>query len=156
VPSDSCVYFPRVDKKEILKFDVTFTELVRLRSFFYSCCRFSKRMLKKIVSVLAIAASASFPFTPAALGTTATYYSDAYQGSPTASGEPYDAWGYTAAHPSYRLGTVVRVTNLNNGRSVTVRINDRCNCGIDLSRAAAGQIGLLRSGVAPVSVTPLR
>jgi rare lipoprotein A len=113
-------------------------------------------MLKKSLTVFAIAASSYLPFAPAALGTTATYYHDGYQGSPTASGEPYDVGGYTAAHPSYRLGTVVRVTNLNNGRSVTVRINDRCNCGIDLSRAAAGQIGLLSSGVAPVSVTPLR
>jgi rare lipoprotein A len=115
-------------------------------------------MLKKSLTLLAIAASACLPFVPAAAQaeTRATYYSSAYVGSPTASGEPYSESGYTAAHPSYRLGTVVQVTNLNNGRSVTVRINDRCNCGIDLSRAAAGQIGLLSSGVAPVSVRPLR
>jgi rare lipoprotein A len=114
-------------------------------------------MLKKSLTLFAIAFSASLPFVPAAAqAETATYYSDAYQGSPTASGERFDTWGYTAAHPSYRLGTVVRVTNLNNGRSVTVRINDRCSCGIDLSKAAAGDIGLLSSGVAPVSVTPLR
>jgi rare lipoprotein A len=114
-------------------------------------------MLKRTLSLLAIVASAYVPFVPAlVLAQTATYYHDSYQGSPTASGERYDAWGYTAAHPSYRLGTVVRVTNLNNGRSVNVRVNDRCNCGIDLSRAAASQIGLLRSGVAPVSITPLR
>jgi rare lipoprotein A len=114
-------------------------------------------MLKKSITLLAIAASAYLPFVPAAAqAETATYYSDAYQGSPTASGEIYSTSGYTAAHPSMRLGSYVRVTNLNNGRSVDVRINDRCSCGIDLSRAAAGQIGLLSSGVAQVSVTPLR
>jgi rare lipoprotein A len=114
-------------------------------------------MLKKSLSLFAIAVSASVPFIPAAAqAQQATYYSSAYEGSPTASGEPYSGSGYTAAHPSYRLGTVVQVTNLNNGRSVTVRINDRCNCDIDLSRAAAAQIGLLSSGVAPVQFTPLR
>lgn len=115
-------------------------------------------MFKKSLTLFAIAFSAYIPFAPlvARAETTATYYSSSYIGSPTASGEPYSESGYTAAHPSYRLGTVVQVTNLNNGRSVTVRINDRCSCGIDLSRAAAGQIGLLSSGVAPVSVRPLR
>jgi rare lipoprotein A len=116
-------------------------------------------MLKKSLSLFAIAVSAAVPFIPVSAlagGGMATYYSSAYEGSPTASGEPYSGSGYTAAHPSYRLGTVVQVTNLNNGRSVTVRINDRCNCDIDLSRAAAAQIGLLNSGVAPVQVTPLR
>jgi rare lipoprotein A len=110
-------------------------------------------MLKTSFSLLMVAASV---FTPlAAFGETATYYSDAYQGSPTASGERFNTWAYTAAHPSYALGTTVRVTNLNNGRTVDVRINDRCSCGIDLSKAAAQQIGVLSSGVAPVSVRPL-
>ncbi|MGB8698511.1 MAG: septal ring lytic transglycosylase RlpA family protein [Thermosynechococcaceae cyanobacterium] len=114
-------------------------------------------MLKKSLTLFAIAASAALPFVPAAAqAETATYYHDSYQGSPTASGERFNTWSYTAAHPSYAFGTVVRVTNLNNGRSVDVRINDRCSCGIDLSKAAAGQIGLLSSGVAPVSVRPIR
>jgi rare lipoprotein A len=111
-------------------------------------------MLRKSFSLLMVAASTLMPL--AAFGETATYYADAYQGSPTASGERFDTWGYTAAHPSYALGTMVRVTNLNNGRTVDVRVNDRCSCGIDLSKAAAQQIGLLSSGVAPVSVHPLR
>lgn len=113
-------------------------------------------MLKKTMTLLAIAVSTVLPFSPAALGTTATYYSDAYQGGRTASGERFNTWDYTAAHPYLPFGSVVRVTNLNNGRSVDVRINDRCNCGIDLSRAAAGEIGLLHSGVAPVAVKRLR
>ncbi|NJM77650.1 MAG: hypothetical protein HC852_20060 [Acaryochloridaceae cyanobacterium RU_4_10] len=115
-------------------------------------------MLKQSLTLFAIAASAYLPFAPLAAQaeTRATYYADHYQGSPTASGAPYNASGYTAAHPSYRLGTVVRVTNLNNGRSVEVVVNDRCNCGIDLSKAAARSIGLLSSGVAPVTVRPVR
>jgi rare lipoprotein A len=114
-------------------------------------------MLKQSLTLFAIVASAYLPFVPAAQAETrATYYADSYQGSPTASGTPYNAGSYTAAHPSYRLGTVVRVTNLNNGRSVEVVVNDRCNCGIDLSRAAARDIGLLSSGVAPVTVRPVR
>ncbi|MCG9891416.1 MAG: septal ring lytic transglycosylase RlpA family protein [Thermosynechococcaceae cyanobacterium MS004] len=112
-------------------------------------------MLKQSLSALAIAAATTF-MPLAAYSQTATYYSDAYQGARTASGERFNTWDYTAAHPSYALGTVVQVTNLNNGRSVTVRINDRCNCGIDLSKAAAQQIDLLRSGVAPVSIRRVR
>jgi rare lipoprotein A len=113
-------------------------------------------MLRKSFSLLMVAASTFMPLAAFGENAKATYYADAYQGSPTASGERFDTWGYTAAHPSYALGTMVRVTNLNNGRTVDVRVNDRCSCGIDLSKAAAQQIGLLSSGVAPVSVHPLR
>ncbi|HUJ96583.1 MAG TPA: septal ring lytic transglycosylase RlpA family protein [Terriglobales bacterium] len=56
---------------------------------------------------------------------TASWYGDDFQGKPTASGEPYNMYDLTAAHPSLPLGTQVRVTNLHNGRSVVVRINDR-------------------------------
>ena len=56
---------------------------------------------------------------------TASWYGDYFQGKPTASGEPYDMYDLTAAHPSLPLGTLVRVTNLRNGRAVVVRVNDR-------------------------------
>jgi rare lipoprotein A len=56
---------------------------------------------------------------------TASWYGDYFQGKPTASGEPYDMYDLTAAHPSLPLGTFVRVTNLRNGRAVVVRVNDR-------------------------------
>lgn len=107
-------------------------------------------MLKKLLFPLTFAATILVQ--TAALAQTATYYSDEYQGRPTASGEIFDTWSNTAAHPSLPFGTWVQVTNLNNGASVSVRINDRCNCSIDLSKAAAQQIGLLESGVAPVSI----
>ncbi|PYX80700.1 MAG: hypothetical protein DMG70_22475 [Acidobacteria bacterium] len=55
----------------------------------------------------------------------ASWYGDYFQGRPTASGELYDMHDLTAAHPTLPLGTLVRVTNLRNGRSVVLRINDR-------------------------------
>ncbi|MCM1981279.1 septal ring lytic transglycosylase RlpA family protein [Lyngbya confervoides] len=111
-------------------------------------------MLKKLLSSTAIAALTFMP--TAAFAQTATYYSDYYQGRLTASGEVFNTWDYTAAHPYYAFGTVLRVTNLNNGRAVTVRVNDRCNCSIDLSKAAAGQIGLISAGRAPVAIDVVR
>jgi len=56
---------------------------------------------------------------------TASWYGSYFQGKPTASGEPYNMYDLTAAHPELPLGTLVKVTNLRNGRSVVVRINDR-------------------------------
>jgi rare lipoprotein A len=56
---------------------------------------------------------------------TASWYGQDFVGKPTASGEPYDMYDMTAAHPTLPLGTYVRVTNLGNGRAVVVRINDR-------------------------------
>lgn len=89
----------------------------------------------------------------------AAYYSDAYQGKRTANGERYDRNALTAAHRSLPFGTRVNVTNLDNGRDVTVRINDRGPFTrgriIDLSRRAAQQLGMIRSGTAPVRVTVL-
>ncbi|MEM1377662.1 MAG: septal ring lytic transglycosylase RlpA family protein [Pseudomonadota bacterium] len=74
--------------------------------------------------------------------------------SQTASGEMMNPAAYTAAHKTLPFGTRVTVTNRNNGRSVTVRINDRGPFTkgrvIDLSKAAASQIGMVRSGHAPV------
>jgi rare lipoprotein A len=84
----------------------------------------------------------------------ASYYSRTLAGRKTASGERYNPALYTAAHGSYPLGTILRVTRLPNGPSVDVRINDRCGCThgrqIDLSEAAARKLGMLREGVAKV------
>ena len=89
----------------------------------------------------------------------ASYYADRFQGRRTASGERYDRRAYTAAHRQLRFGTQVQVTRLDNGRSVTVRINDRGpfvkGRVIDLSYAAAEALGMLRSGVVEVRVTPV-
>lgn len=84
----------------------------------------------------------------------ASWYGPAHDGKETASGETFDANDLTAAHPTLPLGTKAVVTNLKTGKSVTVRINDRGPYAkgrkIDLSRAAAQQIGMEEKGVAKV------
>jgi rare lipoprotein A len=89
----------------------------------------------------------------------ASYYADRYQGHKTASGERFDAARLTAAHRTLPFGTRVRVTNLDNGRSVVVRVNDRGPFAsgrvIDLSQAAARQLDMLRAGVARVKLEVL-
>lgn len=90
---------------------------------------------------------------------TASYYGSRHHGKRTASGEPFNQHGLTAAHRSLAFGSRVLVTNLANDRSVVVRINDRGphtrSRLIDLSRAAAEKIGMLRSGTARVRVQGL-
>lgn len=89
----------------------------------------------------------------------ASWYGTQHHGKRTASGEPFDQHALTAAHRTLPFGTRVKVTNLNNQRSVVVRINDRGpfrrGRDIDLSRAAAEQLDLIRTGVAPVRLEPL-
>lgn len=86
----------------------------------------------------------------------ASWYGPGFHGSRSASGEVFNQNGMTAAHRSLPFGTQVRVTNLNNGRAVVVRINDRGPFArgrvIDLAAGAAQVIGLTNSGVAPVSL----
>lgn len=85
-----------------------------------------------------------------------TGYAAYYRGGRTASGEVSGPTGYTAAHRRLPFGTKVLVTNLSNGRSVTVRINDRGPYGrgriIDVSTAAARELGMIGSGTARVRV----
>src|SRR5690606_4269863 len=82
----------------------------------------------------------------------ASYYSSRLHGRRTASGEPYDESDMTAAHPSLPFGSRLCVTNLFNGRSTTVRVNDRGPFVgariIDVSLAAARELGMLRAGTA--------
>lgn len=86
----------------------------------------------------------------------ASWYGQRHHGRRTASGERFDQHALTAAHRSLPFGSRVKVTHLRSQRSVVVRINDRGPYGrgriIDLSRAAAERLGMLRSGVAPVRV----
>ena len=85
---------------------------------------------------------------------TASWYGTYFQGRATASGEPYDMYDMTAAHPSLPLGTWVRVTNLRNGRTVVVRVNDRGPVVdgriIDLSYNAAGALDMRTQGIQKV------
>ncbi len=81
----------------------------------------------------------------------ASWYGHHFHGKPTASGEPYNMFRFTAAHRDLPMGTLVRVTNLVNNRSIVVRVNDRGPSQptriIDLSYLAADMIGLRTPGV---------
>jgi rare lipoprotein A len=86
----------------------------------------------------------------------ASFYAAKFDGRRTASGEIFRNSDMTAAHRTLPFGSQVRVTNLANGRSVVVRVNDRGpwhkNRVIDVSRAAAEEIGMVRSGTARVTL----
>jgi rare lipoprotein A len=91
----------------------------------------------------------------------AAWYGGRHHGGPTASGERFNKNALTAAHRTLPMNTYVRVTNLRNGKSVVVRINDRGPFGkkeriIDVSEAAARKLGMLQSGTAPVKLSVVR
>lgn len=86
----------------------------------------------------------------------ASWYGKFFQGRTTASGEPYNQDAMTCAQRSLPLGSLIRVTNLRNNRSVVVRVNDRGPVPrdrvIDLSHAAAQMLGFSQRGLAPVRI----
>ncbi len=86
----------------------------------------------------------------------ASWYGPHFNGKPTSDGEIYNMYAMTAAHKTLPLGTHVKVTDVENGRSVIVRINDRgpfvAGRIIDLSYKAAHELGMTRAGVAPVRI----
>jgi rare lipoprotein A len=94
----------------------------------------------------------------------ASYYGADFQGKRTASGVKFDMNAMVAAHPSYPLGTFVRVTNLKNRRSIQVQILDRGPAAgpraegviIDLSRRAAEELGFIKAGRTRVRLEVLR
>jgi rare lipoprotein A len=89
----------------------------------------------------------------------AGYYADKYQGQKTASGALYDKAKFTCAHKKLPMGARIRVTNLENQKSVIVEVNDRGPFKdgfiVDLSRAAAESIGMIRAGVVRVRIEPV-
>jgi rare lipoprotein A len=87
----------------------------------------------------------------------ASFYGSHHQGRRTAFGTRFDQRQLTAAHPWLPYGTKVRVTTVATGESVIVTVTDRLyskHCVIDLSTAAARELGMMRSGVAKVKLTP--
>lgn len=90
---------------------------------------------------------------------TASFYGGEFNGRPTANGETFDERKLTAAHRTLRLGTRVRVTNLENRKSVVVTVNDRGpyvgGRVIDVSRRAAGVLDFVDDGTARVRIQPL-
>jgi rare lipoprotein A len=86
-----------------------------------------------------------------------SFYADKFEGRPTASGEKFDQGKMTAAHRTLPFGTKVKVTNVANGRSVTVIVNDRGPFAagriIDVSKKAANKLGMVDAGVANVKIS---
>jgi rare lipoprotein A (peptidoglycan hydrolase) len=92
----------------------------------------------------------------------ASWYGKGFVGHKTASGERFDARAMSAAHRTLPLGTIVRVTNLRNGRTVEVRINDRGPVNraktrriLDLSKSAATALGMADAGIAKIRIVAL-
>lgn len=114
-------------------------------------------MLRKLIALALLVAPLSAQAASRGCGAASHYgIGDGYHGQRTASGERFDAYGLTAAHPWLPLGSRVRVTNQRNGRSVTVRINDRGPYYggriIDLSYGAFSAIASPGQGVASVCI----
>ena len=90
---------------------------------------------------------------------TASWYGPGFHAARTSSGEPYDMYSMTAAHKTLPIPAYARITNLRNGRSVVVRINDRGpfvgDRIVDLSYTAAWKLDMLRTGTAPVELRVL-
>jgi rare lipoprotein A len=115
-----------------------------------------------VIAALALPIPATADTNAAKVGL-ASYYARSLHGNVTASGTKFDNTAMVAAHPTYPFGTVVRVTNLINGRSVNVRIVDRgpvprirkAGVIIDVSRAAAEKLGFLSRGRTRVRVVVL-
>lgn len=97
--------------------------------------------------------------TPEVVTGPASWYGPGFNGKKTASGDIFDDGKMTAAHKTIPLGTKAKVTNLSNGRSVHVEINDRGPYVegriLDLSQAAARALGMIERGVAQVRIEPL-
>ncbi|MBI4572788.1 MAG: septal ring lytic transglycosylase RlpA family protein [candidate division NC10 bacterium] len=111
-----------------------------------------------------LASCARPPVRPVSLGTgetgLASWYGPEFHGRPTSSGEVYDMYQLTAAHRELPLGTWVMVTNLHNGRSVELRVNDRGpfvpDRILDVSYGAGRLLGMIGPGVIPVRVVVTR
>lgn len=109
-----------------------------------------------VALVLAACAHVTAEAAPRPEAGIASYYGDEFHGRPTASGQPYDKSRLTCAHRSHPFGAVLEVTNLENGRTVRVMVNDRGPYAkgrvVDLSGEAARQLGMLKRGTARVRV----
>ncbi len=90
----------------------------------------------------------------------ASFYSDDFNGNPTYNGEIYNMNGLSAAHPSYPMGTIIRVTNLSNMKSVVIKVNDRMpphpDRIIDLSLGTARALGMETKGLQKVKIEVLK
>ena len=111
-----------------------------------------------IVAILVTFTTVSMPVMAVAQAEegVANFYSDKYEGKKTASGEVYDKNALTASHKKLPYGTKVKVTNVENGKSVVVTVNDRMKANnpalIDVARRAAEELGFTKTGKAKVKL----
>jgi rare lipoprotein A len=164
---ESGKYVIKLGKQSKIEFDrgIVFSETIKNRE---SDVLYAANLLRRLVgnaapvnavanaparSRVAAISRSNAPVSSVASGF-ASWYGPGFHGAMSASGEIFNAHAMTAAHRTLPFGTQVRVTNVDNGRSVVVRINDRGpfthNRVIDISEGAARVIGLINSGVAPV------
>lgn len=127
--------------------------------FLYACSsspRFTKDRLAEPKVTAGKVSEKSTTGKPSVMEGLASYYAHDFNGKKTASGEIYDMHKLTAAHRSYPFNTKVRVTNLDNGKSVIVRVNDRGPFKLerimDLSLGAAEALDMIKSGTARVKL----
>ncbi|MFW5996680.1 MAG: septal ring lytic transglycosylase RlpA family protein [Lentisphaeria bacterium] len=118
--------------------------------------RLSPGVVIAVLALLVLVVKTCFPEFGEVETGLASYYSSSLEGRETASGEVYRESRLTAAHRDIPLGSEVRVTNLDNGKSVVVQINDRGPYDddriIDLSKAAAKKLDFLKEGTAKVKI----
>ena len=123
-------------------------------------------MKKTLISAVMLASTVPFASTTSAdsgIGHVqkgiASYYHDSLHGRKTASGQRYNKHRLSAAHKTLPLGTKIRVTDTKTGRSIVVRVNDRGpfvkGRVVDLSKAAAQELGIINRGIAKVDVKVL-
>lgn len=134
--------------------DLLFRISVFFTMFFISCCsadvRFTSRGLQQdsLVEIVENRSDSAY------ISGECSYYGKKFHGRKTANGEIFDMYGYTAAHRTLPFGTFLEVENLQNGKKVIVRINDRGPFKkkriLDLSYAAARDIDMLKSGVTDI------
>ena len=112
-----------------------------------------------LVGATAVPVHADFVESPKPKTVTASWYGQEFSGRKTANGERYDPRGLTAAHKTLPLGTKIRVTNPRTGAQVLVTVTDRGpyvgRRELDLSKAAAREVGILSRGVASVVIEVL-
>jgi len=111
--------------------------------------------MKALIMMLAIVSAVGIAAAQSEQGV-ANFYGDKFQGKKTASGDVFDKDGLTAAHKKLPFGTKVKVTNVVNGKSVVVTVNDRMAASnpavIDVTRRAAEELGFAQAGKAKVKV----